>query len=216
MADSTTPLFTITASQNNKETRINELFDAASPATYFGRNADTTTGLTWGHFAAKVLINGVETSIASGTKTLAAGSTNYLSVSQAGVVSIGTVRLANECPLYTIVTGVSTVTTYTDERDPKAIAAFFSGRATQAMADANQTLTQAQALCEVIETTGALTGTRNLVMPLRRWVKTFRNSCTGGSIQVIGATGTGITIATVKVAILECDGTNVLRVTADT
>ena len=55
MADSTTPLFTLSASQNNQEARINELFDAASPATYFGRNADTSTGLTWGYFAAKVL-----------------------------------------------------------------------------------------------------------------------------------------------------------------
>ena len=55
----------------------------------------------------------------------------------------------------------------------------------------------------------------NLVVPLlrRRW--TVRNTCTGGSIQVIGASGTGITIATVKTAIVECDGTNVLRITAD-
>ena len=82
MADSTTPLFTLSASQNNQEARINELFDAASPATYFGRNADTSTGLTWGYFAAKVLINGTPTTVASGTKTLTASATNYISVSQ--------------------------------------------------------------------------------------------------------------------------------------
>ena len=76
MADSTTPLFTLSASQNNQEARINELFDAASPATYFGRNADTSTGLTWGYFAAKVLINGTPTTVASGTKTLTASATN--------------------------------------------------------------------------------------------------------------------------------------------
>ena len=83
------------------------------------------------------------------------------------------------------------------------------------MADANQTITQAQALCDTLITTGALTATRNLVVPLvrRRWV--VRNNCTGGSVQVIGASGTGVTIATAKVAIVECDGTNVLRVTAD-
>ncbi len=215
MADSTTPLFTITASQNNKEARINELFDAASPATYFGRNSDTTTGLTWGYFAAKILVNGTPTSVASGTKTLAAGSTNYISVSQAGVVSVGTTRLANECPLYTIVTGTATVISYTDERDPASIKRFFEGRASQAMADANQTITQAQSLCETLVTTGALTGTRNLVVPLRRATWIVRNDCTGGSIQVIGATGTGVTIATAKVAIVQGDGTNVLRVTAD-
>ena len=215
MADSTTPLFTLSASQNNQEARINELFDAASPATYFGRNADTSTGLTWGYFAAKVLINGTPTNVASGTKTLTASATNYISVSQAGVVSVGTTRLANECPLYSIVTGSATVTTWTDERNPAAITRFFEGRATQAMADANQTITQAMSLCETLVTTGALTATRNLVVPLRRATWIVRNDCTGGSIQVIGATGTGITIATVKTAIVSCDGTNVVRITAD-
>jgi hypothetical protein len=36
----------------------------------------------------------------------------------------------------------------------------------------------------------------------------------GGSIQVIG-TGTGITIANAKRALVYSDGTNVIRVTAD-
>ena len=85
----------------------------------------------------------------------------------------------------------------------------------QAMADANQTITQSMSLCETLVTTGALTATRNLVVPLRRATWIVRNDCTGGSIQVIGATGTGTTIATVKTAIVSCDGTNVVRVTAD-
>ena len=83
------------------------------------------------------------------------------------------------------------------------------------MADANQTITQAMSLCETLVTTGALTATRNLVVPLRRATWIVSNDCTGGSIQVIGATGTGTTIATVKTAIVSCDGTNVVRVTAD-
>jgi hypothetical protein len=215
MADSTTPLFTLSSSQNNQEARINELFDAASPGTYFGRNADTSTGLTWGYFAAKVLINGTPTTVASGTKTLTASATNYISVSQAGVVSVGTSRLANECPLYSIVTGSATVTTYTDEREPKAMERFFAGRTSQAMADANQTITQAQSLCETLVTTGALTAARNLVVPLRRATWIVRNDCTGFGVQVIGASGTGTTIGVGKTAIVSCDGTNVVRVTAD-
>jgi hypothetical protein len=215
MADSTTPLFTLSASQNNQEARINELFDAASPGTYFGRNADTSTGLTWGYFAAKVLINGTPTTVASGTKTLTASATNYISVSQAGVVSVGTARLANELPLYSIVTGSATVTTWTDEREPSTMARFFEGRATQAMADANQTLTQSQALCRTLVTTGALTAARNLVVPLRLCTWQVRNDCTGFGVQVIGASGTGITIGVGKTAIVSCDGTNVVRVTAD-
>ena len=88
--------------------------------------------------------------------------------------------------------------------------------ASRAMADANQTLTQAEALCERVTTTGALTAQRNLVVPLVRRSWTVRNACTGGfGVQVIGASGTGTVVASGKVAIVECDGTNVLRVTAD-
>jgi hypothetical protein len=42
-----------------------------------------------------------------------------------------------------------------------------------------------------------------------------RHNGTAFDIRVIGATGTGITIGIGKVAIVECDGTNVLRITAD-
>jgi hypothetical protein len=45
----------------------------------------------------------------------------------------------------------------------------------------------------------------------RRWE--VRHTGTDFAIQVIGATG--ITIDVAKTAIVECDGTNVFRVTAD-
>ena len=48
MADSTTNLPQLSASQANQEARFNELLDAASPGTFFGRNAATCSGLTWG------------------------------------------------------------------------------------------------------------------------------------------------------------------------
>jgi hypothetical protein len=35
-------------------------------------------------------------------------------------------------------------------------------------------------------------------------------------LRFIGATGTGITVATLKHAIVRSDGTNIVRVTADT
>lgn len=215
MADSTTNLFELSESQENQEAVFNELMDAASPATYFGRNADTASGLTWGYFGGVVLVNGLPTRIANGTVSITASSTRYIAVSQAGVVSSSSTRSPLLCPLYIVVSDGSAVTSWTDERDPAAIARFFEGRATQAMADANQTITQAQSLCRTIVTTGALTATRNLVVPLKLCTWTIRNDCTGGSVQVIGASGTGITIATGKTAIVSCDGTNVVRVTAD-
>ncbi len=84
--------------------------------------------------------------------------------------------------------------------------------------DANYTAVVADYSATSIELTGgALTATRNFVVPLvsgYRWA-IFNNTTGAQSIQVIGATGTGITIATGKRAIVECDGTNIVRLTAD-
>jgi hypothetical protein len=53
-------------------------------------------------------------------------------------------------------------------------------------------------------------------MPLAAQQWTVFNGTTGGfGVQFIGATGTGITVAAGKRAIVYSDGTNVVRVTAD-
>jgi hypothetical protein len=215
MSDSTSLIDALAASSSNLPLRINELFDSVSTAMLGARRAGTTTGLTWGYYGGKLLINGVPTAIASGTKTLTGSATNYITLSRAGTVSVGASAPVGDMLLYTIVAGASTVTSYTDNRTQKSFDRLSTGIATQAMADANQTLTQAQAMCDVLKTTGALTGTRNLVVPLTQRQWSVRNTCTGGSIQVIGSSGTGVTIATGKAAIVVCDGTNVDRVTAD-
>lgn len=84
--------------------------------------------------------------------------------------------------------------------------------------DANKTLSAAEAASGILSMTStvSLTATRNVVVPLtpRQW--TVYNGTTGAqSIQVIGATGTGVTIANSKRAIVYADGTNVVRVTPD-
>jgi hypothetical protein len=88
-----------------------------------------------------------------------------------------------------------------------------------ATGDANATLTASQAANPIIVCTGAtLTATRNLIVPnpIAGGVYFVKNS-TGGaqSIQIIGASGTGITIATGKTAMVAFDGTNFIRLTAD-
>lgn len=215
MADSTTNLFQLSESQDNQEAVVNELFDAASPSTYFGRNADTLSGLTWGYFGGKLLIDGLETTIANGTLTLSASATNYVQISRAGVVSSATSRDPLLAPLYTVVTGITGVTSYTDERDTKAISRLSHGAASIALTTANVTLSQAQALCETLTVTGTLTGVRDLIVPLvrRRWL--IRHTGSSFGARVIGASGTGITVAVGASALVECDGTNVFRVTAD-
>lgn len=215
MADSTTNLPQLSQSQTNQEARLNELLDAASVGTYFGRNAATCTGLTWGFFGGKLLVDGVETAVANGTLTLTASATNYVQLSRAGVVSVATSRDPLLAPLYTVVTGTATVTSYTDERDTRAINRLSHGATSIALTGANVTLSQAQALCDTLTVTGTLTAVRDLIVPLvrRRWLIRHTGSAFGA--RVIGATGTGITVAPGTSAFVECDGTNVFRVTAD-
>lgn len=91
------------------------------------------------------------------------------------------------------------------------------GRLALAMSDANTTLTNVQYNNRHLTFTGTLTAGRNIVVPLTdgaEWV--IYNNTTGGfAVTVIGATGTGIAVAATKTAIVRCDGTNILRVTAD-
>ena len=215
MADSTTNLDTISSSQASKEVTANAMFDALSPASLFGRRASTTSALTWGFYGGKLSVDGVITAIANGTVGPTGSTTNYVEATRAGVVSANTTGFtAGRIPLYTVVTGASTVTSYTDQRLPWS--PVMSGRLVKAMSDANQTLTAAEARNQILECTGALTALRNLVVPLgaQQWT-VFANVTGGFGVQVIGATGTGVTIADGKRAIVYADGTNVVRVTAD-
>lgn len=121
MSGSTTNLDLISSSQASKEITANALFDAGSPATIYGRRASTTTGLTWGHYGGYISIAGTPTSIANGTVALTGSTTNYVVASRAtGVVSTSTTTTnwdsASYIRLYQIVTGASSVTSYTDHR----------------------------------------------------------------------------------------------------
>jgi hypothetical protein len=214
MANSTTNLDLISSSQASKEVTANALFDAASPAILFGRRASTTAALTWGYYGGTIMVDGVLTAIANGTVALSASTTNYIEATRAGVVSKNTTGFTpGSTPLYSVVTGASTITSYTDYRltNPQR-----TGKLVLAMADANQTLTCAQAMNDILELTGALTALRDVVVPLpvQQWI-VFANTSGGFGVQIIGATGTGITIADGKRAIVYSDGTDIVRATAD-
>lgn len=215
MSSSASKFDQLATSQAGKEVRINELLDSVSPAALGGRRASTTTGLTWGYYGGTLLVNGVATDVASGTVTLTGSTTNYVSISQAGVVSTATSRTAGNAPLYTVVTSSGAVTSYTDERTPEAMRRLTRGQASQALTTANVTLSQAQALCDTLVITGALTATRDLIVPLVRRQWTVRHTGSGFTARVIGATGTGVTVGIGATCIVECDGTNVNRITAD-
>lgn len=118
MADSTTNLTLIETSQSDKEGTANALFDAMSPASFFGRDDTTTLGLVWGYLGGRI----AGTSVANGTLTLTGSRTNYVVVNKAsGAVSVSTSG-ANWCTpgtyarLYKIVCSTYAITSYNDYR----------------------------------------------------------------------------------------------------
>ena len=215
MADSTTNLDPVVAVSYSKEVQLNALMDAASPATTYGRRASTTTGLIWGYYGGKVALAGVVTTIANGTLTLTASTTNYVQAHpDTGAVSVNTSGFtAGYLPLYTIVTDASSVTSYTDQR---TLALATNATLAKALSDANATLTQPEAANATLTFTGTLTATRDIVVPLVGKKQYTVYNGTGQSLRFIGASGTGITVATGKHAIVRSDGTNIVRVMADT
>lgn len=117
MAGSTSNLDLVTVAQSNKETTINALFDAGSPATTFGRRASTSGALTWGYYGGVMLIAGTPTLINNGTLALTANTTNYIEVNPTGTVSTNTVGFTGgNTPLYQVVVGPSSVTSWLDKR----------------------------------------------------------------------------------------------------
>lgn len=133
MANSTTNVDTISSSQAQKEVTANAVFDAASMALTYGRRASTTTALSWGYYGGNVtLADGSMSQIANGTVALTGSATNYVVASKAtGAVSVSTATTnwnnrKAYWRLYSIVTGVSSVSSYTDSREP----AQYSGAAT--------------------------------------------------------------------------------------
>lgn len=67
---------------------------------------------------------------------------------------------------------------------------------------------------EITDTGTVLTAARNIVCPNNRKLYVFVNS-TAQALTLKTAAGTGVSVAAGMTAILRCDGTNVVRVTAD-
>ena len=214
MANSTSNIDGIVNGQGSQDLVANAAFDAASPSATYARRESTSTGLTWGYYGGVVRIAGVLTEISNGTVTLTGSATNYVEAHpDTGAVSKNTTGFtAGYLALYTVVVGSATVTSWTEKRLERVL----NDTLAKTLTDANTTLTQAEAAPGVLTFTGTLTNTRDIVVPLvgkRQW--TVYNG-TGQSLRFIGASGTGITVVTLKHAIVRSDGTNIVRVTADT
>lgn len=108
----------LATSQANPEIPINENFDVLGALAVYGKDATTTTGLTWGYLGGRW--GGF--AITAATLTLTASSTNYVVVARAtGVISTSTTSTNwndadNFARVYLLTTGGSTVTTEEDHR----------------------------------------------------------------------------------------------------
>ncbi len=202
--------------QSGQYVVANELFSSMAPSAVFGRRGKQCLGLTWAFYGGTLSVDDTHVQVSNGTVILTASSTNYVEASRYGVVSANTVGFTpGHVALYTVVTGPSSVTVapgYTDYRS--WVNAPGNSLKAISLSDVNTTLTAAQASCEILEFTGTLTAQRNIVVPLGPQQWTIYNGTTHG-LQIIGATGTGVVIATTKTAIVYSNGTNIRRVTAD-
>jgi hypothetical protein len=122
-------------------------------------------------------------------------------------------------PLYTVVTGASTVTSYTDQRawvQPPFINSSGSVAVTTADVDLKAAANADKARCAYLTTTGTLTGNRNVVVPNNWQGIVFCNNSGAFTTTFKTSAGTGVVVAQGKRALLLADGTNVVRVTPDT
>lgn len=215
MADSTTNITQISSSQADKESTANENFNAASPSMLFGRNS-TSTALTWNYYGGKILVDGVITSIANGSVALTGSTTNYVEATRFGVVSVNTSGFTpGRTPLYQIVTGSGTVTSYTDKRclwiHQDGLLRIPAG------SPSSLSLSAEQCLATTIEITGAPSSEFDLFIPpiVRTW--TIYANTTGNGVRVsnTGSPQSSVSIGVGKHAIVRSDGDRVYRVTAD-
>jgi hypothetical protein len=144
MADSATNIPQVSQAQAGHDVVVNALVDALGPASIFGRNFEATAALTWGYLGGKAPIEGTPVAVDNGTVALTASTTNYVYADIAGSPAAWVVVVTTSAPggwpgplsgdkvaLYTIVTGPSTATSFTDHRHPTMfVASVLGGGAT--------------------------------------------------------------------------------------
>ena len=118
MADKTSNIAQISSAQGGKEITANEIFDACSPGSYYGRRAPGCVGFTWAGYGAVLLIGGTPTRIANWTVTLGASVTTYIEANPAtGAVTSNTAGwTSGRIPLYKVTTSATAVTVWQDWR----------------------------------------------------------------------------------------------------
>lgn len=119
MSSSTPLIQQLSNGQQNPDVTLNAVNNSQSPASLYGYNPFTSTGLTWGYYGGYFNSN----AIANSTIVLTASTTNYIVAAKTnGAVTTATNTTnwdnrAQYIRLYSVVTGTSSVTSYTDFRE---------------------------------------------------------------------------------------------------
>ena len=223
MADSSTNLDTIVQGSGSQDAQANALYDAASPAMLFGRRAASTTGLTLGYYGGNVTkSDGTQTTIANGSVALTASTTNYITaLKESGAVYCNTTTTAwndtaNYWRLYSVVTGTSTITSYTDEREIGRMTGVGTGLVAPVTKTASFTLgsNENEVICNGTATITVTLPAASSWVGRKVRIKTVAAfTVVSASSNVVplagGAAGTAILAATAgKYAELVSDGTN--------
>lgn len=223
MADSTTHLDTIIQGSGSQDVQANALYDAVSPSALFGRRAASTIGLTWGYYGGNLTkSDGTQSTVANGSVSLTASSTNYITaLKESGVVYCNTTTTAwndtaNYWRLYSVVTGTSTIASYTDEREIGRMTGVGTGLVAPVTKTGNFTLgsNENEVICNGTATITVTLPTASAWVGRKVRIKTVAAyTVVSASSNVVplagGAASTAILAATAgKWAELVSDGTN--------
>mgnify|MGYP000863101749 CR=1 FL=1 len=254
---------------NGAEIDLTSMFGSGSMAVIHGLIPSAGTGLNANISAGTALVNGPTQKKTSSTVALAASSTNYIWLSNLGILTSvdDSITPPPGAQIYigAAITNDSSVTsidlsgviylqngvafrTVTDTDQPvdtppsswrgftKTARAtyFWNGTSydllskgatpgngykaiTGAKSDADYILSASEYSNEIIKLgwTGWTTG-KNVVVPTVAGAKWVIHNATGQTATVKTSGGTGIAIANTKHATVYCDGTNIVRITADT
>jgi hypothetical protein len=222
MANSSTHIDGIISSQASKEVTANAFFDAASPATLYGRRQSQCSGLTWAYYGGNVTrSDNTLAQIGNGTLALTASATNYIvAKKEDGAVTASTATTnwnsADYWRLYSVSTAAAAVSSYTDSREIGRMTGAGSGMTAPVTKTGNFTLaaTENAVICNgsasITATLPAASGFAGRVVILKTIAAYTVVSASANVVPVDSATaGTAILAATAgKWAKLVSDGTN--------
>lgn len=199
---------------SSPEVQMNENLEALFPFGLGAMNPQTTSGLTLGVYGGPLEVDGATSLIADTTLSLTNGTTNYVEMTRAGVISSNTTSYtAGRIRLGRALTAGSLISTWTDDREWLRPRGIHSLTSKSAAAGGTITLSADEARADVIRITGALPNNTSIVVPNGPQLFLAQNATSGSPTATLTfktSGGSGVAVAEGKTQLLYADGTNVV------